>query len=97
MIKEDLLEEFEKLSAKRKRLLDAIEENVAEGLLTQLTNIYPDEAHFIYELLQNAEDAEATEVNFYLHSKGLRFRHNGTVQFAIEHIEAITNYDRTTS
>ena len=96
MIKEDLLEEFEKLSAKRKRLLDAIEENVAEGLLTQLTNIYPDEAHFIYELLQNAEDAEATEVNFYLHSKGLRFRHNGTVQFAIEHIEAITNYDRTT-
>jgi hypothetical protein len=25
---------------------------------------YPDNAHFIYELLQNAEDPEATEVQF---------------------------------
>lgn len=96
MVSSNLISQFEKLSAKRQRLLEAIEENFAQGLLTQLTNIYPDEAHFIYELLQNAEDAEATEVYFYLHSTGLRFRHNGKIQFEIDHIDAITNYDRTT-
>ena len=90
------LTEFHELSEKRQRLLDSIEENDAHGLLTQLTEIYPDEAHFIYELLQNAEDAEASEVEFYLHSGGLRFQHNGKVRFNIDHIKAITNYGQST-
>jgi hypothetical protein len=88
--------EFSDLSEKRQRLLDSIEENEAQGLLTQLTEIYPDEAHFIYELLQNAEDAEASEVEFYLHLGGLRFRHNGKILFTIDHIKAITNYGQST-
>lgn len=31
-----------------------------------LTNIYKEPTHFIYELLQNADDAKATNVNFVL-------------------------------
>jgi len=92
----EFFKEFADLSEKRQRLLDSIEENEAQGLLTQLTEIYPDEAHFIYELLQNAEDAEASEVKFYLHAGGLRFCHNGKIHFTIDHIKSITNYGRST-
>ena len=34
------------------------------GLKKLLTELYPDKAHFIYELLQNAEDQDATKVEF---------------------------------
>ena len=48
------------------------------GFLDQHTGFYPDPAHFIYELLQNAEDMEATEVSFKLFPDKLIFEHNGT-------------------
>ena len=36
------------------------------GIRKIVEDLYPDSAHFIYELLQNAEDAGATEANFTL-------------------------------
>ena len=42
-----------------------------------LDNLYSDETHFVYELLQNAEDTEATKVRFHLHDDYLTFEHNG--------------------
>ena len=42
---------------------------------------YSDQAHFIYELLQNADDARATKSSFELSADGLYFRHNGTKHF----------------
>lgn len=42
-----------------------------------LANLYSDRTHFIYELLQNAEDAEATWVNFKLYKDRLEVTHNG--------------------
>ena len=42
-----------------------------------LANLYSDRTHFVYELLQNAEDAEATEVAFALFHNRLEVRHNG--------------------
>ncbi|MFW9257666.1 sacsin N-terminal ATP-binding-like domain-containing protein [Nostoc sp. CALU 546] len=42
-----------------------------------LTSLYSDRTHFIYELLQNAEDAGATKVNFKLFNDHLKFYHNG--------------------
>ena len=42
-----------------------------------LTNMYSDQTHFIYELLQNAEDAEATEVKFRLYRDRLELEHDG--------------------
>ncbi len=42
-----------------------------------LDKLYSDETHFVYELLQNAEDADATTVKFTLHSDCLEFEHDG--------------------
>ena len=50
----------------------------------------PDSAHFIYELLQNAEDTEATEASFVLRKDCLVFEHDGR-PFNRRDIEAITD------
>ena len=39
--------------------------------------------HFIYELLQNADDAKATAADIYLTKSGILFKHNGTNRFTI--------------
>ena len=47
------------------------------GIRKIVEDLYPDSAHFIYELLQNAEDTGATEANFILSDSSLVFEHNG--------------------
>lgn len=47
------------------------------GIRKIVEELYPDRAHFIYELLQNAEDTKATEVSFVLQEDKLTFEHNG--------------------
>lgn len=42
-----------------------------------IINQYSDRTHFIYEILQNAEDAEATYIRFILHKDKLEIFHNG--------------------
>ena len=42
-----------------------------------LGNLYSERTHFIFELIQNAEDAYATTLAFDLHSDRLEVRHNG--------------------
>ncbi len=42
-----------------------------------IINQYSDRTHFIYELLQNAEDAGATHIKFHLHGSNLEIFHNG--------------------
>lgn len=44
---------------------------------------YPDSAHFIYELLQNADDAKATSAAIHLTKTGILFKHNGTIRFTV--------------
>ena len=53
-----------------------------------LDNLYSDQTHFIYELLQNAEDAKATKVRFHLHDDYLAFEHNGC-PFSEQDVRAI--------
>lgn len=50
----------------RKDRMGVVNSSIYPGLKTLVSQIYPDEAHFIYELLQNAEDAGATEVKFVM-------------------------------
>ncbi len=45
--------------------------------LDTLVNLYTDKTHFIYELLQNAEDAHATNVSFIQHNGYLEMMHDG--------------------
>ena len=50
-------------------------------------DLYSDTAHFVYELMQNADDAGATEALFRLKENGLVFVHNGKRRFRVSSIE----------
>ena len=69
------------IAQQRQLLLDGIEANGGDINLRIFEDFYPDEAHFIFELLQNAEDAGATEVVFELSAHGCSFEHNGGASF----------------
>ena len=91
-------DELVSLSEKRQRWVDANEENgFADGIRNLLTELYPDNAHFIYELLQNAEDKDASDVTFRLFPDRLEFEHNGKRKFQYENVEAITSIGGSTS
>ena len=66
--------------------------NRLEGIKKHLTELYPDNAHFIYELLQNAEDAYAHKVSFHLYENRLIFKHNGKKLFDKKDIEGIIGW-----
>jgi hypothetical protein len=58
------------------------EENIARygwdtAVLDLLGQLYSERTHFIFELIQNAEDARATELSFELFSDRLEVRHDG--------------------
>ena len=58
------------------------EENIARygwdtAVLDLLGQLYSERTHFIFELIQNAEDAGATELAFELFEDRLELRHNG--------------------
>ena len=59
------------------------------GIRRTVEDMYPDRAHFIYELLQNAEDVEATHASFELYGDRLVFRHDGN-PFTGEDVRGIT-------
>lgn len=86
-------ESFEELKEECKTFVDAAKKRGAyDGIKKLLTELYPDRAHFIYELLQNAEDMWASEVIFKLTNDTLIFEHNGKKRdFSLEDISAITN------
>ena len=65
------------LRIKREKFLDGLEANQEDITLSILEDFYPDKAHFIYELLQNAEDATASYVRFVLSEKSLVCEHDG--------------------
>ena len=48
-----------------------------ERVLRIIINQYSDRTHFIYEILQNAEDAGATHIKFHLERERLIIYHNG--------------------
>ena len=80
------------LRKKREKWVEANRENdFEEGIKRLLTDLYPDNAHFIYELLQNAEDARASEVQFVLTNDSVEFEHNGNRLFSEKDVEAITS------
>ena len=71
------------------KFLDGLKANQEDIKLDIFKDFYPDNAHFIYELLQNAEDAGASEVRFVLSEKSLLFEHKGR-PFDEEDIRTIT-------
>lgn len=82
---------IEKLAAENKPMADALENKRFSGMKGLLADFYPDNAHFIYELLQNAEDTHATKISFELQKDRLIYQHNGKRTFTERDIESITS------
>jgi len=89
--------ELEALKQKRLNWVEANRDNdFDEGINRLLTELYPDNAHFIYELLQNAEDPQATEVQFILTNSSVKFTHNGERLFTFKDVKSITSIGNST-
>lgn len=91
---------FDELHAIRSKQAEVLDAFAMRGIKQSVVDMYNQKAHFIYELLQNADDAQASEVMFELCPKKLIFRHNGKERFTVSeeredaipygHINAIT-------
>lgn len=79
---------FEDLVNKRKNWVNSSKENNFD-FDSILAGLYNDPSHFIFELLQNAEDEGATEVKFELFNDRLDFFHNGK-DFDLNDIDGVT-------
>lgn len=89
--------EFEELRKRRLGYVEAARANgFEEGLRSLLSELYPDNAHFIYELLQNAEDAHATTIEFSLYEDHLKVSHDGKRLFTLQDIDSITGIGQST-
>lgn len=78
---EDML--FDKLHDSRAASCVEFNKRSFRGVWKSVIDKYPDTAHFIYELLQNADDALATKASIILYKDSLIFKHNGTVHFSV--------------
>ncbi len=89
---------FHQLRSDRLAYVEGLRRNKGfeAGILKLLTQLYPDNAHFIYELLQNAEDAKATHARFTLSENSLVFEHDGTRLFSARDVESITSIGDST-
>ncbi len=88
---------FEELSSMRKELVEITRKNdVYKGIIHSAVEKYPDPVHFVYELLQNAEDQCATEAQFQLFADHLVFNHNGNpfTRADVKNITGIGNSDK---
>lgn len=61
-----------------------------------IAGLYSDPSHFIYELLQNADDAGASEIIFRLASQSLSITHNGIKLFDSDDVDSITTVGSST-
>jgi hypothetical protein len=87
---------FDALRRKRERWIAASHENNFDrGIWNATVEKYADPTHFIFELLQNAEDAGATWARFELMPTAVIFDHNGR-SFERRDIEGITGIGNTT-
>lgn len=90
---------FQQLTTDRLDSLRLLNKASMRGIRDSVVEKYSETAHFVYELLQNADDVKATKVVFKLRKEGLYFIHNGTVPFTVSppnqqpvgHINAITS------
>lgn len=74
---------FDQLAKDREDSAKTLEKPSMRGIKNSVVEKYSDQAHFIYELLQNANDAKATKSSFQLSTDGLYFKHNGKILFSI--------------
>ena len=74
---------FNIIAKDRQESATMLEKPSMRGIKNSVVEKYSDQAHFIYELLQNANDAKATKSLFHLTTEGLYFKHNGKILFSV--------------
>jgi hypothetical protein len=69
------------MSSDYKAISQYNEEQLGKDRKSRMSQVamYADSAHFIYELLQNADDAGATTISFTLSDKQLVIEHDGSL------------------
>jgi hypothetical protein len=63
--------------------------------LALIGDLYSDRTHFIFELLQNAEDAKASAVQFHISAGALEIKHDGR-PFTLEDVRGIASICQST-
>ncbi len=87
---------FEELRTKRQRWVDANKENAFDrGIWNATVEKYADPAHFLFELIQNAEDEGATRAELFIHDDAILFEHDGS-SFTRDDVDGITGIGNTT-
>ena len=85
------------LEQMRREWVDVTRKNgFREGITDLLAHQYSKKTHFIFELLQNAEDARATKVKFCVEGQRLVFSHDGGRLFSEKDVESITSIGKST-
>ncbi|MDE0555541.1 MAG: hypothetical protein OXI24_15070 [Candidatus Poribacteria bacterium] len=81
-----------------KAITEYNEEQLGKDTASRKTQVsmYSDPTHFVYELLQNADDYGATEVLFKLSEDEVVIEHNAE-SFKEKHVRAITYFGKSTS
>ena len=77
------LKYFKDIREHRMGLAKSLYDPSMRGVLDVISNLYRDDAHFVYELLQNADDQKATHAKFILSETELLFIHNAPRHFTI--------------
>lgn len=62
--------------------------------LERIIQLYTDKSHFVYELLQNAEDAGASKIKFYQHSGSLIVLHDGH-PFSMKNLQGLCDIGKS--
>ena len=78
---------FAKLTTDRTENAAVLEKASMKGVKNSVVEKYSDQAHFIYELIQNADDVGANEARFELYNDKLVFIHNGTRLFTVTDLD----------
>ncbi|APC39656.1 sacsin N-terminal ATP-binding-like domain-containing protein [Clostridium estertheticum] len=80
---------------KREELNKAIIDNGAEKIYEVLANLYTNSTHFIYEIIQNADDAKAENIEFDLYEDKVIISHDGKRLFDLDDIKGITGIGKS--
>ena len=80
---------FEEFADRKRDEIQSLDEGGDKKIWEFISRHYSDKAHFLYELIQNADDVGATQASFELYAGNngncgcLVFRHNGKKHFEI--------------
>lgn len=80
---------FEKLRKSNEHDWETFNKPQWRNFFNSIIDKYSDRAHFVYEFLQNADDAEATEADMVLYPDKLVFTHNGIKRFTLSNPDTL--------